>query len=371
MRTLTIHREIRGFTLVELMVAMTLSLILLAGVLSVLYSSKVTYNENERVARLQENMRAGVEIIARDLRGGGFPGCSKRMEADAMVSVLNNPTSFYWNFVRPVEGYNAAATGWTPALPAPLSGEPISLGSDVLVIRTIRSNARVYPLNASMASGTSDIVVKKLEDETLPSNVPMLISDCQYATVFAVTGVINGATTATISHSTNSTPGDSPRNTNGDVGRFMVPGRGGMASVSPIDTIAYYIAPSSALDENGVSRGPSLWRISATEPTTGPRMPQEVIEGVEAMQIQYGVDLNGDFFVDAYRRADEITDWATVRSVSLAVVVRTAEEINPEVRDPQVFQMFPGNPATTYTSPADRRSRVLFTTTVALRNRTI
>ncbi len=51
-------RRQRGFSLVEIMVALTLSLILLGGVLAVMYSSKVTYMENERVGRLQENGRA-------------------------------------------------------------------------------------------------------------------------------------------------------------------------------------------------------------------------------------------------------------------------------------------------------------------------
>ena len=53
----------RGFSIVESMVAITLSLIVLSGVLAVMYSSKVTYNENERVGRLQENARTAVELI--------------------------------------------------------------------------------------------------------------------------------------------------------------------------------------------------------------------------------------------------------------------------------------------------------------------
>jgi hypothetical protein len=54
--------------------------------------------------------------------------------------------------------------------------------------------------------------------------------------------------------------------------------------------------------------------------------------------------------------------------VSLAVVVRSVEEINPQVQPAMSFEMFPG---TIYTSPSDRRSRAMFTTTIALRNRTI
>ena len=74
------------------MVALTLSLILLGGVLAVMYSSKVTYMENERVGRLQENGRAALEMILRDLRGAGFPGCAQPIEGlFEMNNTLANP----------------------------------------------------------------------------------------------------------------------------------------------------------------------------------------------------------------------------------------------------------------------------------------
>ena len=47
-------RAQRGFSVVELMVAMTISLMLLAGGLSVMYTSRITFDENVRVARLQD-----------------------------------------------------------------------------------------------------------------------------------------------------------------------------------------------------------------------------------------------------------------------------------------------------------------------------
>ena len=86
-------QSFRGFSLVELMVAMALSLVLLAGVLGVLYSSKVTYSENERLARLQESARAAVEMILRDMRSGGFQGCGKPLEPADFWNMLLDGTS--------------------------------------------------------------------------------------------------------------------------------------------------------------------------------------------------------------------------------------------------------------------------------------
>ena len=53
----------RGFSLVELMVALALSLVLMSGVLSIFFSSKVTYLANEKTARLQENGRTALDLI--------------------------------------------------------------------------------------------------------------------------------------------------------------------------------------------------------------------------------------------------------------------------------------------------------------------
>ena len=64
-------------------------------------------------------------------------------------------------------------------MPAPLNTQDILQGNDIIVIRTVRSNARVYRLNTSMTAANQVLTVKKLAGETLPNNVPMLISDCQ------------------------------------------------------------------------------------------------------------------------------------------------------------------------------------------------
>jgi type IV pilus assembly protein PilW len=360
----------QGFTLIEMMVAMTLSLILLGGVLSVLYSSKLTYNENARTARLQESMRAGVEIILHDLRAGGFPGCARPLDTSAtgdFLSVLTSPTSLMWNFSLPVQGFDATATAWLPALPAPLDSEGVLTGNDVVVVRTVRSNARTYRLSSSMSAGTDDIVVEKLAGETLRPGVPMLISDCDKSTVFAASGVVNGSTTATLQHAVGTTDPVSATNTTANIGVFKALGNSA-ASVAPIDTIMYFVAASGGQDINGVSRGPALWRISSTEPATAPGTAQEVVEGVEALQVRYGEDTNGDMIVDTvpYVTADAVKNWSNVIAVSIAMVVRSPEEINPTVQPPLTFDLLGDD----YTSPSDRRARAMFTTTVTLRNRT-
>lgn len=65
----------RGFSLVELMVAVTIGLIILAAVSGIFVTSKSTYNTTDSLARLQENARFAVHYLSRDIRMAGFAGC--------------------------------------------------------------------------------------------------------------------------------------------------------------------------------------------------------------------------------------------------------------------------------------------------------
>ena len=69
------HRQ-AGVGLVEIMVAVTLSLILTAGLVQVYTGNKQTYRIQESLSRVQENGRFALDFITRDLRSAGFLGCA-------------------------------------------------------------------------------------------------------------------------------------------------------------------------------------------------------------------------------------------------------------------------------------------------------
>lgn len=62
----------RGLTVVELLVALLLSLLLLTGVIQVFLASKQTYSTNEAMSVLQENGRFALEFLGRSIRLGGY-----------------------------------------------------------------------------------------------------------------------------------------------------------------------------------------------------------------------------------------------------------------------------------------------------------
>ncbi|CDI03864.1 exported hypothetical protein [Candidatus Competibacter denitrificans Run_A_D11] len=57
----------RGFSLVEILVALSISLILLSGMISVLLSSKQSYLRKESLSYMQENLRVASELLRKTL----------------------------------------------------------------------------------------------------------------------------------------------------------------------------------------------------------------------------------------------------------------------------------------------------------------
>jgi type IV pilus assembly protein PilW len=341
--------------MVELMVALTLSLILIAGVLSLVYSSKVTYMENERVAGTQEGGRAAFEMIMRDLRGSGFPGCAQPI-ANLVVSnnVLTNPKSLLWALDVPLQGYEGTSGTWKPALDPILSAAAPTAPNDILVIRTMRAGLPQMRTTTGL-SATDNVTVSKSAGQKIDGNT-FVISDCQSETFFAASVADNGTTWKL----TKRTSGSAPIN----VSDSLVTNFDSGAMVTPLDTVIYYIAPGTPAVKDGTA-GPALWRIVSSFNSA---QPEELVPGVERMELKYGVDTDGDTIVDEYDDADAVNtagNWNNVVSVRVAILVRSLQANSPEL-DKKIYTLLDS----TAGPFNDHYERSLYTTTVALRNRT-
>jgi len=345
-----------GFSMVELMVALTLSLILIAGVLSLVYSSKVTYMENERVAGTQEGGRAAFEMLMRDLRGSGFPGCAQPI-ANLVVSnnVLTNPTSLLWALDVPLQGYEGTSGTWKPGLDPILSAAAPAAPNDIVVIRTMRAGLAQMRTTTGL-SAADNVTVSKTAGQKLVGNT-FVISDCRSETFFAASVADNGAT-ATL---TKLTAGSAPINKSDSLVTNFDSG----AMVTPLDTVIYYIAPSNTPAIQGGAAGPALWRIVSS---VNSAQPEELVPGVERMELKYGVDTDGDTVVDEYDDADAVNtagNWNNVVSVRVAILVRSLQANSPDL-DKKTYTLLDS----TAGPFNDHYERSLYTTTVALRNRT-
>ena len=117
------------------------------------------------------------------------------------------------------------------------------------------------------------------------------------------------------------------------------------ARLIPMQTIAYYV------------RNNSLWRAIGTN------TPEELVEGVQALQIVYGEDTDADRIVNNYVAADAVNQLGQHRQRVGLLLVRS-EQTGTDI-DSQTYNLLGTN-----VGPFnDRRQRMLFVTTAALRTR--
>ena len=109
-KTLPAYRSARGLSLIELMIAITLGLLILAATLSIFDSNKQSYRATENLGRVQENGRTAFELMSRDIREAGGNPCANNIP---VANVLNNAATAWWsNWTNGLLGYeNGALAG--------------------------------------------------------------------------------------------------------------------------------------------------------------------------------------------------------------------------------------------------------------------
>jgi len=339
-----LHKQ-RGFSLVELMVSVTIGLILLAGVVSIFVSSRVTFSTNERTARLQENGRVALDLITHDLRSAGYTGCSRGITYN---NALNTPTSALWNYIVPVQGYNNVSGTFSPALGVTIASPSVNADSDVIVLRVAMRDGRSARLESNMTSLTDNLVVTNVGAQSLTAGNVFMISDCTGADIFQASAITAGTPNSTIAHDTS---GSAPGNSSASFARQYSVG----ARVIPLQTIVYYVGVVGG--EYGLYR-----KIGSGASTL-------LVDGVQALQISYGEDTDNDRVANVYRSAATVANWNAVISVNVALLIRS-EAYGTNI-DTKTYPLLTGTGmgGKTIAAANDNRQRMMFTTTATLRNR--
>lgn len=343
-----------GFSLVELMVAMALSLILLAGVLAIFASSRTTYETTDRLSRIQESGRFALDSIVRDLRSAGYLGCSRRSDfVSALAAIAGVPAAdtLLWNFGVPVEGFDAQGGVWGPAPDravafATLVASGAVPSGDALVMRGPLGEFEPVRVISPM-NDTIDPVTVAAAPALLEADDVVMISDCEARAIFQITSNVGGV----LEHTDAPPPAGTPGNATDDLQAAF----SAAAELVPLQSVVYYLGPN----ETGTAgAGTSLWRR-----ISGGGAPEELVEGVESFQVQYGQEVGANL---EYRRADQVTNWGNVATVRIALLVRSMSEYGTDVGLPayDVLDEVVAN-------PGDRHMRQVFTTTVNLRNRAV
>ncbi len=329
----------QGMTLVELLVAAAVGLILLGGIYQVFTVSSRAYRMDEGLTRLQENGRYVVDFLSREIRMAGYRGCYGRGE---LINTLND-TGFSYDFETSVQGFEATSdSAWTPALDASITGAVG--GSDVLTIRSMASGGAV--LRTEINPPSADFKVAN-GTTSLSDGAIVMISDCSAASIFQITNFTS--TNGNVVHNTGAThvPGNATKN----LGHVYEPG---LAEIVGVATTSYFV-------RNSASGVPCLFRRTVGAGV----LEEELVEGVETLQVRYGVDANNDRSVDDYVAANSVTDWDDVLSVRVGLLMRSVSEISRKPVDTNTYTVN----GEVIDPPDDRNLRQVYVTTVSLRNR--
>ena len=106
--------NIRGFTLIELMIGLTLGLFVVGGVIAMFMTSSTTAMNQQRLSQVLENGRYGVQVLADELRKTGSQYCASyanALPADSGVNLLRAPLIRVAN--------TASLQKWMPTPPTP------------------------------------------------------------------------------------------------------------------------------------------------------------------------------------------------------------------------------------------------------------
>jgi len=340
MNRISVPRQ-AGISLVEILIALVISLFLLSGIVQVYLANKTTYRFTEALARVQENGRFATEFMVQDLRLAGFFGCALFDPQD--------PENIVNNLDPNGAGYDDALHDFV--LGGVIEGtEADGLnGSDSVTLRGSKPGqlSVVPPYSVSKSAAifvTANNIVQ-------PNDIVM-VSNCRGADIFQVTNVTqsDGANQMSVVHNTgNDSPGNyNPDNCQGGNAHCLSQAYGADAALFRMQTVTYSIAP-------GASGEPSLWRSE-----NGVNL--ELIEGVEELQMLYGLDTDDDDYPNQFVTIDNVADTFDIVAVRIRLMVRSNED--QVVEDTQVYS-YNGNTVTAN----DYRLRQQFSTTVALRNR--
>jgi type IV pilus assembly protein PilW len=366
----------RGFSLVELMVAITLALIVTAGVMSVFIGSRSAFQSTAGVAAVSDSGRFALNFLENAVRDAGNMACGAPIRTIFNVgpsSPLNTPAGpLPLLLFQPMTGFEAAGTGvgtaytagvapggvanwdspvgWAAGLDnsfTSLATLPVK-NNDILVVRS--STQGGTPAFVTAAGATSLTLV------SVPANwqAPQLaiVSDCVKSVIFQISNVAGNV----VSHNTGGAPPGNLTSTFPATVNFA-PG----SQVTLLQTTAYYIGVGAdgdgALFSADLSPGNSFT-------SAAPISPNELVPDIEAMQILYGVDSNQSQTVGQWLTADQVTDFTTVMSVQIAVLAAGPVGSATLPTAAKTYNLL----ATTVSAPIDTRIRQVFTISIAARN---
>lgn len=319
-----------GFTLIELMIAMLLGLVVIAGVTSVFLAGQQSFRTNNALADVEDGSRIAFELMARDIRQAGLYGCDN--SSSRVSNVLNGgSTLWYADWSNALHGYDDASTD--PALTgvgsAANGGVPIKGQASLHILSAGSITASV---SGAPSSAAANLNLNQKSDELQIGDIIIVCSlqgTDAHATMLQITNFTNN-NIVVVHNSNNSGTNPSPGNCSKGLGYppdcssavgngYIFPPNSPIAKLTASD---WYIGTNAA-------GGASLYRLTLSTGASGvSATPQEIVRNVclpaddpscVGMQITYHAS-GSSSYVDATTIG---ANWAAVDSVRVKLSLKS------------------------------------------------
>lgn len=313
-----------GFTLVELMVALALGLIISGAAILLYLESKRSYTQDEEMARLQENARFALDYLKREISLSGFyagvPDTSTLFPATVVTDCDAGGGDWVLNLNNPLELVNEAPNGGTLTTLNGTTFSCIPAGdlqdtTDIIAIKRTADRATMENGSATGTVTQQQWYLKKYDYTTLSWS-------------YLTSGIPSDEATAGSTY---------------DYWQYY--------------TSIYYVRDYSITNGDDI---PTLCAVSLVNSEMTNRC---LIEGIEDIQLEVGIDSDGDDIVDQYKNAPTAADFANALSVRLYLLARSINEV-PGYTNSKRYHLG----VKTINPYNDGYIRRVFSTTIKLRN---
>ena len=290
-----------GFSLVELMVAATIGLLIFAALITIFVQTNAARAELERTSEQVDNGRYAVEVLSQDLQLAGYYGeldiAGIALPAGLPDLCSTDPAVWLTAIGLHAQGFDEGA-----GVPGCVPGS-IKAGTDVVAVRRVRT----------CVAGTAGC------DAVVPADPYLQVSLCGTSNMYLLG------------------PADATNFT------LTLKDCAAIAGLRRYVVHTYFVS-----NDNGSGRNvPTLKRIelSAAGFTEVP-----LVEGIERLQIQYGIDIDGDGAPDGYSSdpatfapagcagCNPVSNWANVVTANVYVLARTLE-LSPSYTDTKIYEL--------------------------------
>lgn len=322
-------RRQRGFSLLELLVAVLLCLFMAAGIINVYLESKRNYSYEDEQARLQENGRFALHFIKSELQHVGFFG--------GIPAGENLPPA------AAVGGDCVSAGNWALAAPVPLE---------------IIDNFTTAPLTTVNGTTWSCLVANQMQPGADLFSVKRSAGDYTLRNGQYNTHMAGAQLTQWYLKKAGVDPVTS---------LFTYLGASGIpvADATAGSTVEYweYLAKIVYVRKYSRAAGDGIPALCVERLQANGMATDCLVEGVEDMQIEWGIDADGDGTPSQFKAAPTLADMDDIAAARIYLLMRSVNVV-PNYTNAKSYVLG----TKTLAAKNDGFLRTVFATTVQVRN---